>query len=85
MTAAELIGHLHLRQVEVLRTAAYLHQIHGVLDKGRVGGIRRREENGNGRLDRFVLRLRVVKLGPFLQLLEFLIVVLLKIPTNSFH
>lgn len=47
VTAAHAVGHLHLREVEVLRAAALFLERHSVLQEGGVGEVGRREPEGH--------------------------------------
>ena len=77
MAATQLVGHLHLRQVVVLRASAQILQSDGVFQECRLGGVGRWKPDGYRGLDGLVLAvaLRVVDFRPLSQLLEFRLVV----------
>ena len=85
VTATESVGHLHLRQVEVLRETTLCLQRQSILDKGGIGRIRRREAEEHIRTGCLLL---VVGLGlflllPFQYLVFFGLVVLKEIAANG--
>ena len=87
MTTAETIGHLHLRQVEVLREATMRLERQSVLNKGSIGRIRRREAEEHIRAGCLflVVRLGLFQFLPFQDLVFFSLVVLTEITANGFR
>ena len=87
MSATHPVGHLHLGQIEVLRTSAKFLASHGILDKGSIGHIGWWKPETHVGASRFLLvgRFGFHLLLPFHELLQFRTVVLSQVVTDSFH
>ena len=87
MSATHPVRHLHLGQIEVLRSLAQLLASHGILDEGGVGDIRGWKPETHIRACRFLLvgRLRFHLSLPFHKLIKFLLIMFTEVVTDSFH
>ena len=87
VAAAQLVGHLYLGQVEILRPSTQLLKGYGILEEGRFGGVDRWKPDSNSRTYGRVLSvlLGLVEIRPILQLFVFRFVVTGEVAANCFH
>ena len=87
MPAAHPVRHLHLGQIQVLRSLAQLLASHGILDEGSVGNVGGWKPETHVGAGRFLLvcRLHLHLLLPFHKFLQLRVVVLSHVVTDSLH